>query len=152
MIYEEAGESVSVIRGDAALADFLAEFQLPFERVETGSVACVTSQLILFDGSDVASAEFDRHRTGFLQSGGNQLPDPKVGQQSFAFHYPNASTLYCSSCCEDAPGESYLVLFRHQNLVAVLEAWAFEQGGDPDFAVELARRQADRIESVLQPD
>ena len=142
-------ESSSFYRGPDGIADYYTEFQLPLDKVQPGDVACISSELILYEDSATAAKNFRRVHDQYVQVGWEELPALNFGDQTSTLHHSEVVAYGCSDCCEDVSGETYFVLIQDENVVAMVEQWTFEGGGDLQPTLDLAREQAKRMDMVI---
>lgn len=164
-LLEEDGEErgfMEPLYDPRATAMFIREFELPPGEAEPGSVVCVRSTALLYESVEDAKMtyrevdELGRVFEGAAMEQGQEseyeeVSLPELGDERKGFRALDESATFCSSY-EDQAAEEHLIVFLRRNVAAGLFVFTYEGGGSLAEAVDLARKQADRIEAVFEGD
>ncbi len=164
-LLEEDGETrgfVEPLYDPRATAMFLVEFERPPDEAEPGSVVCIVTSALAYESPEDAKRtyreleELERvfeaaAREQGQESRGEKVSLPELGDERKGFRAFDESATFCSSY-EDEPAEEHAIVFLRRNVAAGLFIFTYEGGASLNEAIELAQKQASRIEAVLEGD
>ena len=142
----------------ASQATYIVDFELPPEEAQPGDTVCVRNSALLYKTPEDINEVFregeelqrELEEEG-VELGGEEVALPDIGDQSLlGFRISTPDTDFCSY--EDEPAEAHMIIFRHRNVVGGLIVYTYERGASLDEAIELAQKQATRIEAVFEGD
>ncbi len=142
----------------ASQATYIVDFELPPDEAEPGETVCMRNSALLYKTHKDAIEAFregeelqrELEEEG-VEFGGEEVALPDLGDQSLlGFRFSSPDTDFCSY--EDEPTEGHMIIFRHRNVVGGLIVFTYERGASLDEAIELAQKQASRIEAVFERD
>ncbi len=137
-------------------ASYIVDFELPPEEAEPGETVCMRNAAHLYKTPEDANEAFSegeelqRKLEGELghEFPGEEVALPDLGDQSLlGLRFSSPDTDFCSY--EDAPAEAHFIVFRHRSVVGALLVYTYERGASLDEAIELAQKQASRIDAVF---
>ncbi len=139
-------------------ASYIVDFELPPEEALPGETVCVRNAAHLYKTPEDANEVFregeelqrELEEEG-VEFGGEEVALPDLGDQSLlGFRFSSPDTDYCSF--EDEPTEAHMIIFRHRNVVGALIVYTYERDASLDEAIQLAQKQASRMEAVFEGD
>ena len=139
-------------------ASYIVDFELPPEEAEPGETVCMRNAAHLYktpEDANEAFSEGEQLQRELEEEGveflGEEVALPDLGDQSLlGFRFSSPDTDFCSF--EDEPTEAHMIIFRHRNVVGALIVYTYERGASLDEAIELAQKQASRMEAVFEGD
>ncbi len=164
-LLEEDGETrgfVEPLFDPRATAMFIREFELQPDEAEAGTVVCVRSLAFLYESAEDAKRtyrELEELETVFEESSRGigqereyeEVSLPELGDERRGYRAFDQSSTFCSSY-DDQVAEAHAIVFLRRNVAAGLFVFTYERGASLDEAIELAQKQASRIEAVFEGD
>ena len=146
-----------------AEAMFLREFERPRDEAAPGTVVCITNSVLLYETphdaaetfqeaeelSKIFEKESQMDETDTAWSEIDRASLPQLGDQLKVIRFVSPNQTFCSSY-ENEPAEGFMIVFLRRNVAAGLFMYAYERGASLEEAIELAQKQASRIEDVFE--
>lgn len=140
-------------QGDENSRAYGVEYEVPFDDIAVGEIACVTVALALYATTSGAEDAFGSVISGITELIASNTPTHYfervsthlLGDESDTFKTTADATVFCSEY-SSVPTEAYTFYFRDADIIAKVDVYYLENGADLLEAIRFAELQLDKIE------